>query len=67
MYAVLAIMNTISGVIAGPCMSKVFSQGMEVGGTWMGMAFIVSGVVYFVVGVGIWSVRVNVEGKEIRR
>ena len=58
-------MDTIGGLIAGPTMSKVFSRGMEVGGTWMGMAFIVSGAVYFLVGVGIWSVRLNVEDKEV--
>jgi len=65
LYAVLAVMDTIGGLIAGPSMSKAFSQGMELGGTWMGMAFIVSGAIYFVVGVGIWSVRVNAEEKEV--
>jgi hypothetical protein len=41
-------------------MSKVFSRGLEIGGTWTGMAFLVVGGVYGVVGVGIWCVNVKV-------
>lgn len=45
-------------------MSKIFSRGLEIGGTWTGMAFVVIGAVYAVIGVAIWIVRVNVEGRE---
>lgn len=64
LYAVLAVMETIGGLIAGPTMGKVFSKGMEIGGAWQGMAFVVSGAVYLLVGVGIWSVHVKGNVKE---
>ena len=46
-------------------MSKAFSRGLEIGGTWMGMAFLVVAGVYGVVGVGIWWVGVG--GAEVER
>lgn len=60
LYAVLAVVETIGSLVAAPTMSKVFSRGLEIGGTWTGMAFLVVGGVYGVVGVGIWCVNVKV-------
>lgn len=63
----LAVVETIGALVAAPTMSKVFSRGLEIGGTWTGMAFLVVGGVYVVVGVGIWWVDVRGVESEVRR
>jgi hypothetical protein len=58
LYAFLAVIETIGQLIYGPLISKTFGWGLNIGGLWNGMAFLVCALLFAVVGLPIWLVRV---------
>ncbi|KAJ5971438.1 MFS general substrate transporter [Penicillium vulpinum] len=42
LYSTLALMDTLGSLLAGPMMSWAFRWGMNLGGVWLGMPYIIS-------------------------
>ncbi|KAM3073471.1 hypothetical protein ACMFMG_004631 [Clarireedia jacksonii] len=59
LYGVLAVMDTLGGMISSPLMSGAFSMGLKKGGIWSGGAFLVAGISYALVGIPIWFLNVK--------
>ena len=55
--AVLAVIDTIGGLISGPFLSSTFSWGMNLGDPWTGMSFLASAFLYMIVAVPVWIIR----------
>lgn len=56
LYAVMAVGDTVGSLIYGPILSRAFGWGLNLGGQWTGMAFIVVATLYLVLGLPIWLV-----------
>jgi hypothetical protein len=54
LYASLAVIEIIGQMIYGPLLSKAFGWGLNLGGLWSGMAFLVCAFLFAVVGSPIW-------------
>ncbi|PQE09465.1 Major facilitator superfamily domain general substrate transporter protein [Rutstroemia sp. NJR-2017a BVV2] len=61
LFGVLAVMDTIGGMISSPLMSGAFSMGLKKGGMWSGGAFLVAGMAYGLVGIPTWFLDVKKE------
>ncbi|KAI9641199.1 hypothetical protein NHQ30_009999 [Ciborinia camelliae] len=46
LYGVLAVIDTIGGMISSPLVAGAFSSGLKKGGLWSGAGFLVVGVAY---------------------
>ncbi|ORY17317.1 major facilitator superfamily domain-containing protein [Clohesyomyces aquaticus] len=46
MFAVIAVMESIGAFIAGPLLSTAFQWGMSIGEPWIGMPFLVAGIIF---------------------
>ncbi|PWY81907.1 MFS general substrate transporter [Aspergillus heteromorphus CBS 117.55] len=44
LYSTLALMDTLGSLLAGPMMAWAFRWGMQLGGVWLGMPYLVSAV-----------------------
>ncbi|CAG8898198.1 unnamed protein product [Penicillium egyptiacum] len=42
LYSALALMNTLGSLLAGPMMSLAFRWGVNLGGAWLGMPYLIS-------------------------
>jgi hypothetical protein len=54
--AVLAVIDTIGGLIAGPFLSSTFSWGVNLGEPWIGMSFLATALLYVIVAVPVWAI-----------
>jgi len=57
LYAVLAMLDTAGTVVSGPALSKLFSWGLALGGLWSGIPFFFAAMLFGLVGVVIWVIR----------
>lgn len=66
LYAMLAILDTTGTLISGPTLSKLYSWGLNQGGLWSGVPFLFSAVLFSIVGIVIWVIRLpaNIETEE---
>jgi hypothetical protein len=55
LYAVIAVMESIGSLLAGPGMAFAFRAGMKIGRAWLGLPFLVSAALFSsVAGVVFW-------------
>lgn len=59
LYGVLAVMDTIGGMVSSPMVAGAFSSGLKRGGLWSGGGFLVAGVAYAAAGLLTLSVSVK--------
>ncbi|QSZ37696.1 hypothetical protein DSL72_008795 [Monilinia vaccinii-corymbosi] len=59
LYGVLAVMDTIGGMISSPLVAGAFSSGLKKGGLWSGGGFLVAGIAYAATGLLTLSVSVK--------
>lgn len=57
LYAVIAIIETLGALVLNPLISKSFSWGMDLGGIWSGMSFILAGAMTLILGLPVWIIR----------
>lgn len=57
LYALIAVVDTIGTLLYGPVLSRAFGWGLDLGGPWTGMFFIVVAAIYIVIGLPVWLVR----------
>ncbi|KAF2743274.1 MFS general substrate transporter [Sporormia fimetaria CBS 119925] len=46
LFSVIAIMESIGAMVAGPLLAKIFDWGLDLGEPWIGLPYIVSAVVF---------------------
>jgi MFS family permease len=59
LYAVVSILDMVGTLVAGPSLSKLFTWGLEKGDIWTGVPFWFAGVLFALVGVLLWSVKIG--------
>ncbi|TGO38156.1 hypothetical protein BHYA_0080g00040 [Botrytis hyacinthi] len=59
LYGVLAVMDTIGGMVSSPLVAGAFSSGLKRGGLWSGGGFLVAAVAYAAAGLLTLSVSVK--------
>jgi MFS-type transporter involved in bile tolerance (Atg22 family) len=57
LYNMIAVIETVGQIFAGPLLSGTFRQGMNMGGAWIGLPFIVAGGLFATAAVVVFSVR----------
>lgn len=57
LYAVIAVIQTVGSMLAGPLIAGAFSWGVDLGGAWIGMAFIATAGIVLVLGLPVWIIR----------
>jgi ATP/ADP translocase len=57
LYAVIAVIQTVGRMLSGPIVARAFSWGVELGGPWIGMIFIVTAGIVLVFGIPVWIIR----------
>ena len=56
LYAIIAMIETIASLISSPVISKAFGWGLELGGIWSGLAYIVTAGMVLIFGIPVWVV-----------
>jgi hypothetical protein len=51
LYAILGVMEALGSLLSGPSFSFAFHVGLEHGGMWHGLPFLVSTVLFLVVAI----------------
>jgi hypothetical protein len=46
LFATIAIMEALGVLLSGPLLSLAFRWGMKLGGAWLGMPFLLCGVLF---------------------
>ncbi|KAB8291654.1 hypothetical protein EYC80_006454 [Monilinia laxa] len=59
LYGVLAVMDTIGGMISSPLVAAAFSSGLKKGGLWSGGGFLVAGTAFAAAGLLTLSISVK--------
>lgn len=59
LYNTIAVTETVGLVIAGPLLSASFRRGLEMGGAWIGLPFIVAGGLFVTAIVVVFSIRLQ--------
>ncbi|KAF7889030.1 hypothetical protein EAF00_009330 [Botryotinia globosa] len=59
LYGVLAVMDTIGGMVSSPLVAGAFSSGLKMGGLWSGGGFLVAAAAYAAAGLLTLSVSVK--------
>jgi hypothetical protein len=57
LYNTIAVTETIGTIIAGPLLSMSFRRGLEMGGLWIGLPFIIAGVLFSAAAIIVYIVR----------
>lgn len=56
LYTMIEIIQAVGMILASPTMTGFFKWGLELGGFWRGLAWMVASILFGVVGALIWSV-----------
>ncbi|KAF7182909.1 hypothetical protein CNMCM7691_002653 [Aspergillus felis] len=65
LFTIIEILQAMGNVIASLSITTVFQLGLELGGSWIGLAWMMTSTAFALVGVAVWCVRLPpvVEGK----
>ncbi|RFU33894.1 hypothetical protein B7463_g2408, partial [Scytalidium lignicola] len=58
LYNIMAICEATGLTSAGPTLSAAFRRGLRLGGTWIGLPFFISGSLFAIGGIIVWTLRV---------
>ncbi|PTU19621.1 hypothetical protein P175DRAFT_0503160 [Aspergillus ochraceoroseus IBT 24754] len=58
LFTVIEVLQSIGNVIASVSITTVFQIGLELGGPWIGIAWMMTATAFCLVGVAIWTFRV---------
>lgn len=53
----IALVQGIGSMIAGPLLASAFREGMTLGGTWMGLPYMMGAILFLLAGLAASSVR----------
>lgn len=57
LYTMIEIIQALGMILASPTMTGFFKWGLQLGGFWQGLAWMVASVLFGIVGALIWSVK----------
>lgn len=57
LYNTMAVLETTGALVAGPLLSTTFRKGLDLGGAWIGLPFIGTGVLFTTAAILVCSVR----------
>lgn len=57
LFTVIEILQSVGAVIASLIITNVFRVGIDIGGVWIGLAWFVTSLLFVMVGVAVWVVR----------
>jgi MFS family permease len=57
LYAVIGVLTSVGSMMATLCMTNVFTFGLEKGGAWTGLAWMMTSLLLSIVGVIVWTFR----------
>jgi len=58
LYAVMTVTDMLGGMLAGPSLSALYAWGLNLGGAWVGLPFIASGVLFLLVAIPLFFTRI---------
>lgn len=64
LYAVIAIMDGIGSLVAGPLFSLMFRWGLKLGGDWLGLPFLLTTALFLLITAAIFAVRLQEDEHE---
>lgn len=59
LYSAFAISQSIGVFVAGPLLANLFRLGMHLGGTWTGLPFLQTGLLFAIATAAVWRLQVN--------
>jgi hypothetical protein len=57
LFAVIAVIETMGSLVASPIISKSFSWGMNLGGTWSGITYIFTAATILILAIPVYIIR----------
>jgi hypothetical protein len=57
LYTVLAVIETVGQIAYGVLLPAAFGWGLQLGGVWKGIPFLVCAALFLVVGLPVWLVK----------
>lgn len=67
LYIILELIQAIGGVIASLTITRAFQVGLELGGAWIGLAWMVASSAFALVGLSMWKFRLPPVARERER
>lgn len=64
LYSAIAISQSLGILISGPLFAYLFRIGLHFGGAWMGLPFLLAGLLYVIATIAVWCIRVSREGQD---
>ncbi|KAA8644006.1 hypothetical protein EYZ11_010863 [Aspergillus tanneri] len=64
LYTIIEVLQAVGNVIASLSITAVFQVGLELGGMWIGLAWMMTSFVFVVVGLSIWMFRLPSSAKD---
>lgn len=64
LYAVIAIMDGIGSLVAGPLFSLMFRWGLKLGGSWLGLPFLLTTALFLLITAALFTVRLQEDEHE---
>jgi len=64
LFTIMELLQSVGNVIASLSITKVFQLGLELGGAWIGLAWMMTSTAFALVGVSIWTFRLPPVTKE---
>lgn len=58
LFTVIEILQSVGAVIASLVITNVFRVGIDLGGVWIGLAWFVTSLLFVMVGVAVWFVKI---------
>ena len=59
LYSAFAIFQSIGIFVAGPLLANLFRLGLQLGGTWMGLPFLQTGLFFAIATAAVWKTQVD--------
>ena len=57
LYTTMALIEGLASLVASPLLGLTFSAGINLGGLGIALPFFLAAALYFLAGVGVWSIR----------
>lgn len=59
LFTVMSVLQTVSLLVASPLVASLYKTGLNMGGGWVGLPFLVGGTLFAVTTAAIWVLRLN--------
>lgn len=67
LFTILELLQAVGNVIASLSITKVFQIGLELGGVWVGLAWMMTSMAFMLVGISIWMFKLPPVTRERER